>query len=317
MSAAAGLASARPARRQSGRIPPFGPSVGPPKSSVHPRARYTVSRLRLGVAFLTRRLVSISVSTIDNPDYTPILRVTALNSATRRKGKVVLMRPELRRPGFVRHPPPRYRPANSTLSGPLRGRLSFRGKAHLVNREVHIWMLRGIALILAVFASACGGDVVTPTTPTQPQTTTPTFDLSPFVGVWHVTWRLTKVYGETGCVAGTMKSQLGAPSAYSLTITYSTVTITNPSGDYACTFDNFKTDSSGFTTYGGKGIFTCDPWLLAFRCSDGTTHALFSTDQDIEARVSGTEISGTWDGGFHPLTGAADVQIWAEFKGSK
>lgn len=186
-----------------------------------------------------------------------------------------------------------------------------------------MWMLRGIALILAVFASACGGGVVSPTTPTQPQTTTPTpiptptFDLSPFVGVWHVTWRLTEVKGDNGCVAETMRSQLGAPSAYTLTITRSTVTITNPSGDYACTFNEFETNSSGFTTYGVFGRFTCESPLLAFRCSDGTTHALFSTDQDTVARVSGTEISGTWDGTFDPLTGAGVVQVWAEFKGSK
>jgi hypothetical protein len=132
-----------------------------------------------------------------------------------------------------------------------------------------------------------------------------------------VTWRLTEVKGDNGCVAETMKSQLGAPSAYSLTITQSTVTITNPSGDYACTFDNFKTDTGGFTTYGMPGYFTCQSPMLAFRCSDGTTHALFSTDQDMVARVSGTEMSGTWDGGFYPLTGGAVVQVWAEFKGSK
>jgi len=74
-SAARGAESRRSARRPGRRgrvyIPP---------------ARCPVSRLRLGVALLTRRLVSISVSTIDNPANTPVLAVTALNSATRRQG---------------------------------------------------------------------------------------------------------------------------------------------------------------------------------------------------------------------------------------
>jgi len=79
-------------------------SVYKDDSHIPPPARCPVSPLRLGVAFLTRRLVSISVSTIDNPANTPILAVTTLNSATRRQGKFALMRRHDRRRGVSRDP---------------------------------------------------------------------------------------------------------------------------------------------------------------------------------------------------------------------
>jgi len=182
-------------------------------------------------------------------------------------------------------------------------------------------ILRAALLLLTVIACGCGDPPTSPAGPnplpqTQSQPTTPTFDLSPFVGVWNLTLRLTQVYGDSGCVAETMKSQLGVPSRYSLTITKSSVTLTNPSGDYACTFDALKTDSSGFTTYGVRGYFTCQSPTLAFRCSDGTAHNLFSVGQDLAGRLSGTEMSGTWVSNF-VATGVGDVNISAEFKGSK
>src|SRR5512139_1547907 len=100
-----------------------------------------------------------------------------------------------------------------------------------------MWTLRGIALVLAVVVTACTESPTWSSPPSQSQP--PTFDLSPFVGVWHLTLRVTNVEGGGGCVADTMKSQIGVPSDYSLTITDKRVTITNPSGDYACTFSNF------------------------------------------------------------------------------
>ena len=185
-------------------------------------------------------------------------------------------------------------------------------------------ILRVALLLLTVSACGCEGPPTSPAGPdpplqtqTQTQTTTPTFDLSPFVGVWNLTLRLTEVKGDSGCIAEAMKSQLEVPSKSSLTITQSSVTITNPSGDYACTFDSFKTDSSSFTTYGVQGWFTCQSPLLAVRCSDGSTYDLFSMGQDISARLSGTEISGTWDAGFDDNRTGVGFGITAEFKGSK
>ena len=187
-----------------------------------------------------------------------------------------------------------------------------------------MWLLRSVVLVLAVLVTSCGDNARTPAapTPTPSQTQTPTpiptppFDLSPFVGVWNLTLRLTEVKGDSGCIAETMKSQLEVPSKSLLTITKNTVTITDPSGDYACTFDNFKTDSSSFTTYGVSGYFTCQRPTLAVRCSDGSTYDLFSWGQDISARLSGTEISGTW-GSVFERTGGSGVEITAEFKGSR
>ena len=186
-----------------------------------------------------------------------------------------------------------------------------------------MWLLRSVVLVLAVFVTACGDNAQTPAapTPTPSQTRTPTptptspFDLSPFVGVWNLTMHLTEVGGDSGCLAEAMKSQLEVPSKPSLTITTGTVTITNPSGDYACTFNSFKTDSSSFTTYGVSGWFTCQRPTLAVRCSDGSTHDLFSWGQDIAARLSGNEISGTWSSDF--AIGGRIVEFTAEFKGSR
>lgn len=76
-------------------------------------------------------------------------------------------------------------------------------------------ILRAALLLLTVIACGCVGPPTSPASPDplpQTPTTTPTFDLSPFVGVWNLTLRLTEVKGDSGCVAETMKSQLGVPS---------------------------------------------------------------------------------------------------------
>jgi hypothetical protein len=138
------------------------------------------------------------------------------------------------------------------------------------------------------------------------------------VGVWNLTLHLTEVQGDSGCIAEALKSQLEVLGKSSLTITQSSVTITNPPGDYACTFPTPKTDSSSFTTYGVRGYFTCERPTLAVRCTDGSLYELFSWGQDITARLSGSEISGTWESAFDPLgTVGRGLHITAEFKGSR
>jgi hypothetical protein len=107
--------------------------------------------------------------------------------------------------------------------------------------------------------------------------------------------------GRTGCVAETMQSRIGVPNSYSLSITErGRVTLTSASGDYSCSFTP-SVDSSGFTTYGVGGTFTCKDAVRPFRCDDGTMHRLFSWGQDISGRVSGTEISGTWDANWEDM----------------
>ena len=163
-------------------------------------------------------------------------------------------------------------------------------------------LLRSVVIVLAVFVTACGDNAQTPAAPTPSQTPTPIptppFEFSPFVGVWNLTLHVTVVKGDSGCVAEALKSQLEVPSTSSLTITKATVTITNPSGEYACTFNNFWTDGSRFTTSGVSGYFTCQSPTLTVRCSDGSTYDLFSWGQDISAQLSGTEMSGTWASDF-------------------
>jgi hypothetical protein len=160
-------------------------------------------------------------------------------------------------------------------------------------------------LLVAILSWACGEDSVSAPSPiTSPIAPAPAPpppsavpDFSALVGVWNLTIRLTEVTGS-GCVADTMRSQIGEPKPYTLSITpkNSTVSVTlkTASGDRACTFTPVA-DSSGFTTYGKGGYYSCEEWYLTFRCSDGTQHAIFSLGEDISGHLSGSEIIGAWD----------------------
>jgi hypothetical protein len=145
----------------------------------------------------------------------------------------------------------------------------------------------------------------------------PTPDLSKLVGVWNLTVRLTAVTGS-GCVADTMRSRIGVPDRYSLSIIQNDkveVTLRSASGDRACTFSP-SVDSSGFTTYGRGGYYTCDHWFLNFRCGDGTLHDIYSYGENIAGRLSGTEMSGTWDASWFESWGAG-VEMKAQFTGTR
>jgi len=164
--------------------------------------------------------------------------------------------------------------------------------------------LRFVTIVLAMFVTACGG---TPTAPSQTSTATSgtaspwtpllqsNFDLSPVVGVWDVTLRLTEVKSldSAGCIYKTMQSQIGMPTEYVLTITEKDVTLASGSGDYTSVFyADFKTESTGFTTVGARGFYTAN--TLSFRCSDGTTHRIYTFGEDISGRLSGTMMAGEW-----------------------
>jgi hypothetical protein len=114
-----------------------------------------------------------------------------------------------------------------------------------------------------------------------------------------------------------MRSQIGVPSAYSLSITNNgKVTLASASGDYECAFTP-SADSGGFTTYGVGGYFTCKDDLRAFRCADGSEHGLFSFGQNISGRVSGTEITGAWDADWGDMGNNFDVETKAQFTGTR
>jgi hypothetical protein len=117
-----------------------------------------------------------------------------------------------------------------------------------------------------------------------------------------------------------MRSRIGEPDRYSLSITQNPnvqVTLKSASGDRACTFSP-SVDSSGFTTYGQGGYYTCDQWFLNFLCSDGTLHAIATYGENIAGRLSGNEMSGTWDASW--LEGwidSASVEMKAQFTGTR
>jgi hypothetical protein len=120
-----------------------------------------------------------------------------------------------------------------------------------------------------------------------------------------------------------MRSQIGEPSRYSLSVTQRVpasnsleVKLTSASGDYACTFTNALVDSGGFTTYGQPGYFECDETYRSFRCGDGTTRNLFSWGQNIACRISGVEISGTWDADWDDMAGGG-VEAKSQFTGRR
>ena len=172
-------------------------------------------------------------------------------------------------------------------------------------------------LVCVVLLPACGGE-----NPSAPSSTSsvesppapPGSDVSQLLGTWNVTVRLTSVTGS-GCVADTMRSQIGAPSPYSLLIKPTTVTLTSASGDRACTYPA-KMDGSSFAE--GPGNYTCDQFNLDFTCSNGTHQTIFTFGEDIAGHVSGGEIGGTWDA--HWFAGVDDdigVDMKAQFTGTR
>jgi hypothetical protein len=142
----------------------------------------------------------------------------------------------------------------------------------------------------AVLGFACGEDspsAPSPITAAPPPIPSPVPDFSALVGVWNLRVRLTEVEGG-GCVADTMRSQIGEPKPYTLSITpkNSTVSVTlrTASGDRACTFTPVA-DSSSFTTQ----------------------HNIFSVGEDISGHLSGNEMTGAW--------GASWFDGWEDYSG--
>ena len=168
-----------------------------------------------------------------------------------------------------------------------------------------LWALFGVVLALAAFAGACGDDAVAPTAPTPPaaQTRTQTppatsVPASALVGVWNLTVRLTAVTALPGggsCIAESMRSQIGVPNPYSLSIRDDgQVTIASASGDYACSFKP-QMDGSGFSGSQPGALYSCKGEPQTFRCGNGETFRLASWGQDLSGRVSGSEMTGAWD----------------------
>jgi len=181
-------------------------------------------------------------------------------------------------------------------------------------------------LVAALLGFACDSATPSPAAPTQsPAATTSTATPTPpaLVGVWNVKVELTAVtadlVGPSGfsCVGETMRSRIGEPNPYSLSITDNgKVTIASASGDYRCSFTPVM-DGSGFTTFGKGGTYSCAGEPQAFRCGDGTTYVLHSFGQDLEGRVSGSDITGMWEIFWYTQGLEDGVEVKLQFAGSR
>lgn len=177
-------------------------------------------------------------------------------------------------------------------------------------------------LLAAVLGLACGDGSPSapspvPSTP-PPPAAPPVPDVSNLLGVWNLMVRVGDISGM-GCVADTMRSQIGLPEPYSLSITQTDkvrVTLRSASGDYACTFTPLV-DGDGFTTYGQAGTYDCEQLYLNFRCSDGTQHRIFTYGENIAGHLSGAEMNGTWDADWFEELFTDGVGMKAEFTGTK
>jgi hypothetical protein len=117
--------------------------------------------------------------------------------------------------------------------------------------------------------------------------------------VWNVTARLTSVNGGE-CVGETMRPQIGTAKSYSLSVTRTgsnvEATLRSASGDYDCTFTGGTGDADGFT-FGQIGYFSCEVGfqIRDFQCGGGIRRDMVTLGQSLSGRISGNEISGTWD----------------------
>ena len=178
-------------------------------------------------------------------------------------------------------------------------------------------------LLAAILGLAC--DDARPSAPSPiapigpPAPPPPAADFSAIVGMWKLTVRMTDVSGS-GCVADTMRSQIGDPMPYTLSITPKgsgvSVTLHNAPNDRACTFTPVA-DSGGFTTYNKGGFYDCTEWSRLFRCSDGTVHDIVSMGEDISGRVSGNEMTGTWDASWVEGLAGPDIEMKTQFTGTR
>ena len=133
--------------------------------------------------------------------------------------------------------------------------------------------------------------------------------------------RVTEVSGS-GCIAETMRSQMGVPKPYLLSITANnsamSVTLESASGDYSCAFTPVA-DSRGFTTFGKGGYYTCRQASVPINCADGSVHGIASFGEDISGQLSGTELRGEWGASWFEgfPWGDSAVEMKAEYRGSR
>jgi len=141
-------------------------------------------------------------------------------------------------------------------------------------------------------------------------------DFSRLAGTWNGDSRLTeiKAFGGTSCVPEEMRSQIGVPRPFNLSISDAGfVKLTDVSMSFSLWHSATTTDGISFTP---KGYYWSD--ILVFRCSNGTEHRLISScGGGIAGRLSGTEISGTWSDCLEDLADESVVEVTVTFTGRR
>lgn len=177
-------------------------------------------------------------------------------------------------------------------------------------------------LLAAVLGSACSDDGPSAPSPAPSPGPSPAPppapDVSTLLGVWNLMVRVTAVSGS-GCVADTMRSRIGVPERYSLSITQRDkveVTLRSASTGRACAFTPFA-DRNGFSTYGQGGSYTCEPWFVNFQCTDGTQQSIFTFGENISGGLSGIEMTGRWDATWFERQSDSGVEMKAEYTGAR
>ena len=159
-------------------------------------------------------------------------------------------------------------------------------------------IVASVVLLMALLVSACDDS---PTAPSPPPAPAPApAPRLPVSDVWNITARLSSASGGE-CVGEAMQSEIGLPKSYSLSITRTgntvDATLKSASGDYDCTFSGLRGDSDGFEFGPTGGYFSCNSGGLihGFECAGGVHRDMEALGQTLYGRISGSDISGTWN----------------------
>jgi len=188
--------------------------------------------------------------------------------------------------------------------------------------RTRLWVLSAAVLFAACVGAGCSSDSApSPSAPSvspAPAQTTPAPLTEQLVGVWSLTMSVSEAAGA-GCLAEAVRAQVGAASAYSLMILESgQVTLKSSSDALSCVFV-VKTDGeAGFTTHGENGFYQCTGEPRSYQCADGTEVRYISWGQDIDGRVSGSRLSGTWSAAWFEVgKDGPGVESEAQFSGTR
>lgn len=173
-------------------------------------------------------------------------------------------------------------------------------------------ILAPLILLSVVLLPAC--DHRSPSGPSPSSVPGPPFPTPPVsvTDVWNIAVRPTTASGGE-CVGETMRSHMGVPKSYSLSITQKNgtvdVTLRSTSGDYACTFPGAKVEGNGFTTFGLSMWMSCETSgvVRGYTCANGALRDMMSLGENISGQISGNEITGQWNVSWMVMRAGGDL----------